>query len=109
MNYRFAASILVLSLGWTALLFSMFADVLLSQAMWFNRSGAILVACSAVLEVLQLPYKENHSGKVRVNGQPVALMAIVPRSVRAFDRVAWTGIAGGTLVWGYGDLVISIF
>ena len=34
-------------------------------------------------------------------------MPVVPRSVRFFDRAAWTGIAVGTIIWGYGDLIVE--
>ncbi|MDE0164611.1 MAG: hypothetical protein OYH76_10330 [Defluviicoccus sp.] len=104
---RFISSLVILSLGWLALLASAYVDAALHSVEWFNRSGAILVTCSAILEFLQLPHKESHSSNTTVNDRPLALMPVVPRSVKFFDRAAWTGIAVGTIVWGYGDLMIA--
>ena len=106
---RFVFSIAVLLLGWIALLLSIYADIAFDNYEWFNRSGAILVACSALLETLQLPLKESLSSYVTVNKKPVALAPVVSRSVRFFDRVAWVGIAFGTIIWAYGDLVVARF
>ena len=104
---RFVSSLVILSLGWIALFASVCIDAALGSVEWFNRSGAILVTCSAILEILQLPYKESQSSDVTINDSPVALKSVVPRSVKFFDRAAWTGIAVGTIIWGYGDLIVK--
>ena len=84
---RFVSGLLIFSLGWIALFASAYVDATLGNVEWFNRSGAILVTCSAILEILQLPYKESQSSDVTINDSPVALKSVVPISVKFFD---WT-------------------
>ena len=73
---------------------------------WFQRSGAAMVVCSLIAESKAISIYNilNPSGFV-VLGFNEAERQFKNRPM-LFNRISFLIIAVGTLIWGYGDLMI---
>lgn len=73
---------------------------------WFQRSGAAMVACSLLAEskAINIYNILNPSGFVSI-GFNEAERQFKNRPI-LFNRISFFIIAVGTLIWGYGDLMI---
>ena len=74
---------------------------------WFQRSGSLIVLFSVILEIRQTLSKQPKPTTATLNDVPIATSLPVSKAVKWFHRVAWIGIAFGTLIWGYGDLLFE--
>ncbi len=75
---------------------------------WLQRSGSLIVLFSVVLEILQTLAKEPIPAEgVFINNVPATTSPPVSKTSKWFHIIAWFGIAIGTLIWGYGDLLFE--
>ena len=88
-----------------ALIVSLWSSVTLREGDWFQRSGAIVVLISVLLEIRQSIAKQPQANsKLSAGGNPVMTKQHIPTVRNLFHWIAWSGIVIGTLIWGYGDL-----
>ena len=87
-----------------ALVVSLWFSVTLREGEWFQRSGAIVVLISVILEIRQSMAKQPQSTASTINGNPVMTESHILTVRKLFHWIAWVGIVIGTLIWGYGDL-----
>ena len=88
-----------------ALIVSLWFSVTLREGEWFQRSGAIVVLISVILEIRQSLAKQPQANSwVTINKSPVVTEKHIPTERKLFHWIAWVGIVIGTLIWGYGDL-----
>lgn len=102
--------VVLLSVSFVWVLFSCFFPLTDDEAMWFARSGAIMVLFSVAVE-----FKLTRKHKKKINtsmylagrGQPVTARATKEQTL--VGNIAHLFIIIGTIIWGYGDLIhISI-
>ena len=88
-----------------ALVASLWLSVTLREGEWFQRSGAIVVLISVLLEIRQSIAKQPQANpKISAGGNPVMTAQHIPTVRKWLHRIAWGGIVIGTSIWGYGDL-----
>ena len=87
-----------------ALVASLWLSVTLREGEWFQRSGAIVVLISVLLEIRQSIAKQPQATTVTINDNSVMTEQHIPTVRKWLHRIAWGGIVIGTLIWGYGDL-----
>ena len=88
-----------------ALAVSLGFSITLREGEWFQRSGAIVVLISVILEIRQSMAKQPQADyKFIFVGNPVMTKQHFPTVRNLFHWIAWGGIVIGTLIWGYGDL-----
>ena len=88
-----------------ALVASLWLSVTLREGEWFQRSGAIVVLISVLLEIRQSIAKQPQANsKFSAGGNLVMTEQHIPTVRKWLHRIAWGGIVIGTLIWGYGDL-----
>ena len=81
----------------------------LEDGKWVQRSGSLVVLFSAILEIRQtLIKKPQEASSVKIEGRPALAARQISKIDTFFHGFAWTGIAVGTIVWGYGDLLFSL-
>ena len=89
-----------------ALVVSLWFSVTLGEGEWFQRSGAIVVLISVILEIRQSMAKQPQTtSTVFIEGKPVMTEPHIPTERKLLHRIAWGGIVIGTIIWGYGDLI----
>lgn len=95
-------------LGLIAILISAYVSYILSEGAWFQRSGALLVLFSVILEFRQAQAAQVESAKsVSAQGRPLGLKKPLPTARKLMHWYAIGAIVLGTIVWGYGDLFFS--
>ena len=88
-----------------ALVVSLWFSVTLREGDWFQRSGAIVVLISVILEIRQSLAKQPRANfRHYIDNSPVMIKQYFPTVRNLFHWIAWGGIVIGTLIWGYGDL-----
>ena len=88
-----------------SLVTSLWFSVALREGEWFQRSGAVVVLISVILEIRQsLAKQPKANSKMFIGGTPVMIEQHIPTVRNLFHWIAWGGIVIGTLIWGYGDL-----
>ena len=88
-----------------ALVVSLWFSVTLREGEWFQRSGAIVVLISVILEIRQSIAKQPQANSRHyIDKTPVMIKQHFPNVRSLFHWIAWSGIVIGTLIWGYGDL-----
>lgn len=103
-----AIDAVLLLLGLLSILFSLYASTVSGEGTWFQRSGALLIFFSVILEIRQEKSLQPHaSTRVTINGMPVLAERTTSALNKWFRRIAWSGITGGTCIWGYGDLIFT--
>ena len=101
-------SIVLASSGTLGIFLSAIISSISGEGEWFQRSGSLCVLFFVLLEIHETHLKKPQpSSSVFSNGVPQLLHQTVPRVHKWFHRAAWIGIVGGTLIWGYGDLVFT--
>ena len=90
-----------------ALIVSLWFSFTLREGEWLQRSGAIVVLISVILEVRQSLAKQPQPTKTLINSSPVMTEPHIPTIRKLFHWIAWSGIVIGTLIWGYGDLLFE--
>ena len=90
-----------------ALAVSLGFNITLREGEWFQRSGAIVVLISVILEIRQSMAKQPQATASTINGNPVMTEPDIPTVRKLFHWIAWVGIVIGTLIWGYGDLFLE--
>ena len=105
-------------LGFTLALFivaSFLIPLLMSLALededgeWVQISGSLVVLFSAILEIHQtLIKKPQEASSIKIEGRPALAARQISKIDTFFHGFAWTGIAVGTIVWGYGDLLFTL-
>ena len=95
----------LIAFGSLALVVSLWFSATLREGEWFQRSGAIVVLISVILEIRQSMAKQPQpTSNVFAEGNPVMTEQHIPTVRKLLHRIAWSGIVIGTLIWGYGDL-----
>lgn len=74
---------------------------------WFQRSGSLCVLFCVVLEIRQATLRKPvPTGLLDFEGTPALQESDASPEDAVFHWIARAGIVIGTLVWGYGDLVL---
>ena len=95
----------LIAFGSLALVVSLWFSVTLREVEWFQRSGAIVVLISIILEIRQSLAKQlQANSKMFIGGNSVMIEQHIPTVRNVFHWIAWGGIVIGTLIWGYGYL-----
>ena len=99
------ADLVLIAIESFTLVASLWFSVTLREGEWFQRSGAIVVLISVILEIRQsLAKQPKANSKMFIGGNPVMIEQHIPTVRNLFHWIAWGGIVIGTLIWGYGDL-----
>ena len=94
--------------GWACLVVSLVVSITSGELIWFQRSGSLLVLFSVILEIRQtLATQPLESSFVTINDRPVLMERPISRANKWLHWIARSGIVLGTLVWGYGDLILK--
>lgn len=101
--------IVLLSIAFIWVLFSYLFPLVTEEAMWFARSGAIMVLFSVAAEFkLTKKHKKkiNSSMFLSGNGFPVTTRSTKEQTL--VGNIAHIFIIIGTIIWGYGDLIHNL-
>ena len=98
----------ILFVAWVCLIASLAGSIMSNEAVWFQRSGSLLVLFSVVMEIRQtLAGRPQKSPRVSSGGRPILTERPITAVNRNLHWIARGGIVLGTLVWGYGDLILG--
>jgi len=90
---------------------SLSVDWYLTSKIWFSRSGSILVLLSVIVEYRIAQYIYNDIQKsLFINKKiklPIPLKPQPQKEKVVVARIAHSFIVLGTLIWGYGDLLLN--
>ena len=87
---------------------SLVGSIASDEVVWFQRSGSIVVLLAVVLEIRQtLATQPQEDFSVTIGGQPVLKKRPISDANARLHWLARFGIVVGTLVWGYGDLMLG--
>lgn len=107
-KHSFAIGLVLLALGLVAVATSFVVSYLTGDGGWFQRSGSVIVLLSVFLEICYSILKEPiPSNTVFIEKKPAVTHPKLKSVDSIFHGLAWLGILGGTLIWGYGDLLFS--
>lgn len=78
-----------------------------TQELWFQRSGSLMVITGVFIEYKLLSI----DGHLRITGTVWDLPFITPdlykKMYKIISSTAAFAVFGGTLIWGYGDILFS--
>lgn len=111
-KYGLKLDLFLVFISLIAMISSIIIDIYYPGTSWFGRSGALLVLFGALLELRQFKHQSAYNiafqNTLISNGfispiQPTQLMGSY-KVVRIYTH---SQIIIGTIIWGYGDLVIG--
>ena len=106
--YWFDATLLIAAVG--APLFSASLSFDTGRDDWFQRSGSLMVLISTILEFRQgYAALEAWAAVKRRSSAGVAVLGQLPTPRKAIAVIALALVVLGTIIWGYGDLMIKEF
>jgi hypothetical protein len=99
--------LILLALAFLWVVGSFFASIPNPNGNWFCRSGAVMVLLAVIVEfhLGNLQQKESSSAPI-VAGLGIPMSGDLPRIKQQFAKAAHTFAMLGTLIWGYGDLIV---
>jgi hypothetical protein len=102
-KYEFA----LLGLAFLWVVGSFFASLACPKGNWFCRSGAVMVLLAVIVEfhLGNLQQAENSTASV-VAGLGIPFSGDLPKIKQHLARAAHIFAIVGTLIWGYGDLLV---
>ena len=107
---NFKTEAILLFIAYVIMLVSAIASVKTGNALWFSRSGSLVVLISAFIQF------RNYSTQQKLNEIAQESTAYygaepekwkIPKIRKTFDKVVLFTIVLGTVVWGYGDLLFK--
>ena len=99
------ADLILIAIESFALVVSLWLSVTLREGEWFQRSGAIVVLISVILEIRQSKVKQPQANsKISVGGNPVMTEQHFPTVRNLFHWIAWGGIVYWYVNLGLCDL-----
>ena len=99
--------IILLFFAFIWVLFSCFFPLTDDKAMWFARSGAIMVLFSVAVEFkLTKKHKKKINSSMHLAGSGLSVTARATKEQTLVGNIAHLFIIIGTIVWGYGDLIL---
>jgi len=96
-------------IGYLFLAFFLFFGIYKQNGILFSRSGSILVIFSAIVEyriVMNQIMKQQFTNGMTTSLRTIASAPNLTRGEKIIRLIAHMSVLLGTLVWGYGDLLI---
>ncbi|MDD2319358.1 MAG: hypothetical protein PHO83_04825 [Geobacteraceae bacterium] len=102
---RYEFALLGLALLWVG--GSLLASLAWPKGNWFCRSGAVMVLLAVIVEfhLGNLQQAENSNASV-IAGLGIPVSGDLPKIKQHLAKAAHIFAISGTLIWGYGDLLI---
>lgn len=102
--------VLLLSVAFLIVTISISFTLVDCEGNWFARSGSIMVMCAVMTDfrIGKLQQDKNSSASV-VSGLGIPMPSDLPKSKQLLLYIANMFAILGTLIWGYGDLVLNHF
>jgi len=99
--------------AWFAAGYFFYLDTLLDSN-WFSRSGSLIVLFAVMSEYLLLKDQNEHIYRLITKGRWSAENNLQPtgklapnKSHLIKDKATHVSVVLGTLIWGYGDLILN--
>ncbi len=109
-NYKI--DLLLIVLATIPVVLSLIYDInYVNDKYYFQRSGSLMVMFSVILEFIQLKYqviKSTDQAQVKIEGDMWGFLygKDLPIERTYFQTIAFVLMVLGTLIWGYGDLIV---
>jgi hypothetical protein len=105
---NFIIEALLLFCAYVIMLVSAYASVKTSDALWFSRSGPLVVLICVFIQFRNYTTQQKlneiaHESTAYYGAKPEKWK--VPKIRKTFDKAVLFTIILGTVVWGYGDLL----
>ncbi len=99
--------VVLLSIAFVWVLFSYFFPFTNEETMWFARSGSIMVGISVIVEFrLTVRHKKRINTSLFMASTGVGTTTRSTKEQKLIGNIAHFFIISGTIIWGYGDLII---
>ncbi len=109
-NKNIHTPMIFLIISWLVVLISLYLEAILKESL-FSRSGSLMVLFAVMAEYSLLRARdEYHSDQLKTysRGGGVNFKEIHPsKSHQYLEKTAHFTVVLGTIIWGYGDLLIS--